>query len=109
MRRCDEQWLRTNGDAIFGSRPWHTPEGATADGLPVRFTVTEGALNAIVLGTPTGRTVVLPDVDASTVTAVDLLGHHAPLTWRAAPNGIEIDLPSRPPTGPAIALRLHTQ
>jgi len=99
-------WLRTNGDAIFGSRPWHTPDGETADGLPVRYTVTDGALNAIVLGTPASRSLVLPDVDASTVIGVDLLGHTAPLEWRAAPKGIEIDLPSRPPTGPAITLRL---
>ena len=99
-------WLRTNGDAIFGSRPWHKPEGETADGLPVRYTVTDGALNAIVVGTPSSKTVGLPDVDAGDDATVELLGHRAPLEWRQASQGIEVDLPSRPPTGPAITLRV---
>ena len=70
-------WLRTNGDAIFGSRPWSKPEGKTGDGLPVRYTVTDGALNAIVMGTPSSNTVVLPDVDAGDDATVELLGHRA--------------------------------
>jgi alpha-L-fucosidase len=98
-------WLRTNGDAIYGSRPWHRPDGKTADGLPVRYTVTGDALNAIVLGTPSGRTVVLPDVEVKDGTTVDVLGHGASLVWRRASTGVEVELPGRPPTGPAITLR----
>jgi alpha-L-fucosidase len=99
-------WLRTNGDAIFGTRPWSRPEGKTGDGLSVRYSVKSGALNAIVMGTPSNDTVVLPDVDAGDVATVELLGHRAPLTWQRAPKGIAVKLPSRPPTGPAITLRV---
>ncbi|MEY2432783.1 MAG: alpha-L-fucosidase [Acidimicrobiaceae bacterium] len=98
-------WLRTNGDAIYGSRPWHRTDGATADGLPVRYTVTGDALNAIVLGTPSGNTVVLPDVEVKDDATVELLGQGAPLVWRRASTGVEVELRGRPPTGPAITLR----
>jgi alpha-L-fucosidase len=96
-------WLRTNGGAIFGSRPWHTPEGETAEGLPVRYTTKDGDLYAIVLGTPAGNLVTLPDVTSG---SVELLGHGAPIDARETPNGLQVLLPSRPPTGPAITLRV---
>jgi alpha-L-fucosidase len=31
-------WLETNGEAIFGTRPWTRAEGVTGDGTPLRFT-----------------------------------------------------------------------
>lgn len=99
-------WLRTNGEAIYNSRPWHTSDGVTGDGLPVRYTTTGDALNAIVLGTPTSRTVVLPDVTPDDGATVELLGHTASLEWSRSDNGVAIELPGRPPTGPAITLRV---
>ncbi len=100
-------WLRTNGTAIYGTRPWHTPEGATADGLPVRYTARDGAVHAIVLGTPVSNTVGLPDVDPPDGASVELLGYNAPLAWRRrAGGGIDVELAGRPPNGPAITLRV---
>lgn len=96
-------WLRTNGEAIFGTRPAAQPEGQTADGLPVRFTTKDGSLYAIVFGTPSSAVVTFPGL---TATDVELLGHRAPLEARETPAGLEVQLPSRPPTGPAITLRL---
>jgi alpha-L-fucosidase len=32
------QWLKTYGEAIFGTRPWHRAEGTTIAGGNVRFT-----------------------------------------------------------------------
>ena len=48
-------WLRTNGDAIYGSRPWTRPTGATGEGHDVRFTARDGALYAIVVRHPDDR------------------------------------------------------
>jgi alpha-L-fucosidase len=48
-------WLRANGAAIYGSRPWTRAEGVTDEGLPVRFTRSAGTLNVIVLGAPRGE------------------------------------------------------
>ena len=98
-------WLRTNGDAIFGTRPWVPNEGTTGDGLPVRYTAKGDAVFAIVLGTPATSVLSLPDVSPGDGCRTHLLGHTAPLEWRRHGSGIDVILPSRPPTGPAIALR----
>ena len=50
-------WLRTNGAAVYGTTPWTRAEAETADGAAVRITAGDGALNLIVLGSPTGEAV----------------------------------------------------
>src|SRR5215470_6790588 len=55
-------WLRRNGDAIYGTRPWRRPDGRTADGTAVRFTQRRGTLYAIILAPPAATQVVLDDL-----------------------------------------------
>jgi alpha-L-fucosidase len=98
-------WLRTNGDAIYGTRPWTRTEGTTADGLDVRFTSRDGVVFAIVCGTPSTEVVEL-DVEPATGATIHLLGHDAALPWEPTADGCRIGLPVRPADGPAIALRL---
>lgn len=43
------QWLGHSGDAIYGTRPWHTPAATAADGRTVRFTAKGRRVYAIVL------------------------------------------------------------
>ena len=45
-------WLSTNGEAIFGTRPWDSAEGETREGIGVRFTRKPDALYAILLAAP---------------------------------------------------------
>ena len=98
-------WLRTNGAALYDTRPWTPNEGATAEALPVRYTAKDGDVYAVVLGTPSSRIVTIADVEPADACLVHLLGHGASLPWRRTESGTEVELPSRPPTGPAIALR----
>ena len=102
-------WLRTNGDAIYGTRPWERAEGVTSDGLAVRFTQSEGALHAIVLGTPSSDIVELLDVTPAAGSTVELLGHTAPLAWEPTDSGVRVRLPVRPAESPALTLRFSTQ
>ncbi len=44
------QWLAVNGDAIFGTRPWHVAEGPTDTGVDIRYTTRGDALYAMLLG-----------------------------------------------------------
>ena len=44
------RWLDRNGEAIFDTRPWTRAEGASADGIPVRFTARDDTLFATLLG-----------------------------------------------------------
>jgi alpha-L-fucosidase len=57
-------WLRTNGEAIYATRPWTRAEGVTGEGTPVRFTHRGDRLNVIVLGSPTGSELTICDLAA---------------------------------------------
>jgi len=101
-------WLRTNGDGIYGTRPWVRQTGTTGEGHDVRFTHSpvDDALNAIVCATPSGAVVEL-DVTPATGADVRLLGHaEAPLTWEATSGGARVTLPGRPAEAPALTLRI---
>jgi alpha-L-fucosidase len=99
-------WLRTNGEAIYGSRPWSVRQtGQTGEGHEVRFTTVGDALYAIVQGTPTSATVEL-DVTPPAGSAVHVLGHDTALGWETTDTGCRVTLPGRPAEAPALTLRL---
>jgi alpha-L-fucosidase len=98
-------WLRTNGDAIYGTRPWNRTTGTTGEGHDVRFTAADGALFAIVLGTPSSAEVEL-DVTPPAGATLHVLGHDAPLHWEATASGCRVTLPGRPAESPALSLRI---
>jgi alpha-L-fucosidase len=98
-------WLATNDAAIYGTRPWSRAEGRAADGTPVRFTQSGGALYAILLDTPPARQVLIEGLHADAQLHAALLGRPANLAWKQTENGLAITLPELPTT-PAHSLRL---
>jgi alpha-L-fucosidase len=98
-------WLRTNGDAIYGTRPWTRPDGTSGDGHDVRYTTRDGAVFAIVCGTPSSDVVEI-DVTPPASADVHLLGHDTALAWTATPDGCRVTLPGHPAPAPAMALRI---
>lgn len=99
-------WLAINGEAIFDTRPWQRAEGTTTDGVPVRFTCTDEALFAVVLGTPAGTRVTIEGLSAAHSTRVRLLGQKQELAWEHARHSLAIILPERLPQSPACAFRI---
>jgi alpha-L-fucosidase len=55
-------WLRANGEAIYGARPWRQAEAVSADGVPVRFTKKERTLYLVPLGSLSGSELRLRDL-----------------------------------------------
>ncbi len=55
-------WMRVNGEAIYGTRPWTRASAETVDGLPVRFTRKGDTLNIIFLGSPSGTEFRIKDI-----------------------------------------------
>jgi alpha-L-fucosidase len=98
-------WLRRNGEAVYGTRPWRTAEGRTGDGSPVRFTQRGGYLYAIVLAQPVGTNLVLEDLTIANGNEVWLLGYGTPLPWQQRGTRLAIELPGDMLTGPAYTLR----
>jgi alpha-L-fucosidase len=79
------EFLSDNGEAIYGSRPWKRAEGATREGVPVRFTTRSRKLYATLLGTPSTRAVTLVDVPVADESSVRQLG--SPERPRASRSG----------------------
>ncbi len=118
-------WLKVNGDAIYGTRPWRQfGEGPTkfeagsfhdTDSKPYtaedyRFTMKDGALYAIELGWPKDGDAVIhalgSGVGTREVASVELLGAAGPLTFQQKPDGLHIHVPAEPVGQYAYAYRI---
>ncbi|TWU67325.1 alpha-L-fucosidase [Crateriforma conspicua] len=108
-------WLRINGEAIYGSRPWlmfgegptSTPVGHLADvkfngfgSKDIRYTTNHGNLYAIALDRPAdGEKVQIVWLGSSTyrgeITDVTLVGHEGKIQWERTKEGLMIQIPEK--------------
>ncbi len=120
------RWLKVNGDAIYGTRPWTTyGEGPTkvAAGSfqdtktqeytaeDFRFTTKGNDLYAIEFAWPSGNEAVIHSVAGDAlkgkqIQSVALLGTTAALTYKLQPDGLHIQLPAKPSENYAYAFRI---
>ncbi len=120
------RWLKVNGEAIYGTRPWvhfgegptEVPEGQftdthrqvfTAD--DIRFTAKDGAIYAVCLGWPgSGASITIRSlaegVGRQTVNSVEMLGS-GKLDWTAAGDGLHVRMPDQPPCDHAFVLKIQ--
>lgn len=99
-------WLKVNGEAIYGTRPWVRAEGKTTAGDDIRFTRKEDVLFVILLNRPKQNGVEIIDLHVDQKTIITLLGHDEPLTWTQQSNNLNIMLPDIPQEHAAYSLRL---
>jgi alpha-L-fucosidase len=120
------KWLRVNGEAIYGTRPFLVfGEGPTKvgggmftdtnraafTGEDFRFTVKKNTLYAICLAWPGKVAHVRSLADKNlrfggTVTKVELLGHKEGLRWSNGPGGLTIEVPDEKPCDYAFVFRI---
>ena len=101
-------WLRVNGEGIFGTRPWKQPDGKTGDGRPVRYT-RKGATVFAFLMTPNGTDVMLPDLKPETVTAVRVLGGLGAIRFAGTTDGLKITFAGTAPTAGPLGIAIDTR
>jgi len=104
-------WLKQNGDAIYGTRPWTRANGTTnamdASGraVDVRFTKKGGTVFATLLGKPTTSTVLLHNVAPAAGSEISLLGGGA-VKWVQKAADVEVTLPAKLPGEYAWVLKM---
>jgi alpha-L-fucosidase len=124
-------WLRQNGEAIYGTRPWKIhAEGpvdkvrsdrtrhrtwvfADCDAGDIRFTCKDNTLYAVALGWPEGDSLTVKTLGTGTrvssggIRNVALLGSDAATRWSRSAAGLTVELPARRPNDKACALRIE--
>jgi alpha-L-fucosidase len=125
--RAIGSWLRINGEAIYGTRPWkrfgegpiQVVAGSFADvkrqpftSEDIRFTTKDGTLYAIALAWPNDGKLVVKSLAPAAgladgrVTDVRLLGYDGTLDWRQTEDGLVVTLPNQPPCDYAVTLAI---
>ena len=117
------KWLRVNGEAIYGTRPWYLyGEGPTE--IPhkviespcmwkdIRYTTKGNTLYVFVLDWPRQKKPVIFGMLAEMnylvgkITSVELLGHEGKLDWQQTPDGLAVRFPKERPCEFAHALKI---
>lgn len=100
------EWMRTNSDAVIGSRPWDVAEGESSEGTPLRYLSTDAGLCAAMLESPGARNFEIRGLDATGVRDVELIGIGEPIEWSSDGGRLEVTLPERLPVSPVHVLRI---
>lgn len=98
-------WLKTNGDALFGTRPWQRAEGKTTEGHEVRFTQKDGKVYATVLGEVKGSSLTLENLELPA--SAHLLGSNEQLTTHYEGGNVRLELPANIPNAPALCFEIR--
>jgi alpha-L-fucosidase len=120
------QWLSSNGEAIYGTRPWKVygegpnklkagqfgeEEGRRFTGQDIRFTTKDGALYAICLAWP-GEELAIKSLGSKSglvpqgVLDVRLLGFDERLEWRLAGEALAVKMPAKKPGDHAYVFKI---
>ena len=126
------EWLKVNGEAIYGTRPWLIygegptvwQEGAYTDhrrrpytGQDIRFTIKDNVLYAIALAWP-GETIKIHSLKRKEVELsiywskqdiknIKMLGDNKELDWHFVDDGLVIKTPAKKPCEHAFVFRIE--
>ena len=120
------RWLKVNGEAIYGTRPWNVfgegpteiPEGSFSDtkrqpftSQDIRFTHKDKLLYAIVMARPAGELAIHSlgkdcGVQAGRIGRISLLGGQANLPWKQTDAALIIQVPDQMPADHPVVFQM---
>jgi alpha-L-fucosidase len=100
------EWLAGNGEAMFGTRPWHTASTTTTEGTDVCFTRRGDTTYALLCDLPGRASFGLRGVTPGPGTRARLLGEDIALDTAERNGIVELTLPERIPVQAAYAVEL---
>ncbi|MBP5972042.1 alpha-L-fucosidase [Brasilonema sp. CT11] len=102
------KWLSVNGEAIFGSRNWIRSEGMSSENISVRYTTNKGNLYAVLLDTPSGKTITIQGLTMLENATITMLGAESELEWQQDGENLVVTLPdmSSMEKSPAYTLKI---
>jgi alpha-L-fucosidase len=100
------QWLRTNGEAIYGTRPWVRPQGKTQEGVDIRFTQKGDSVYAILMERPKAREITIESIWPEEGATAQMLGARGDLKWSREGKNIKVTLPEQLPGDYAYVLKI---
>jgi alpha-L-fucosidase len=118
-------WMKTNGEAIYGTRPWlsygegairveggHFKEDFAFTARDIRFTTKGDALYAIALGWPADGKITIKSLaqpagtKSNQVKRVELLGHRGNVAFTQDATGLVVTLPGTKTSSIALSLKI---
>lgn len=98
------EWMKINGGAIRGSRPWSIASTTTYEGGQVRFVQNSGRVYMFLLDPPGKRMLTIKGLAANSVKNVKLLGSEASVKLGEDDGSLAITLPEQIPLEAALTL-----
>ena len=86
------QWLKKNGEGIYGTRPWQvpSPSGKAGDGANIRFTQKDGAVYAFILRWD-GKPFTIQSFDGNKVKNILRLTDGKKVRFKKQTDGIRVE------------------
>jgi alpha-L-fucosidase len=100
-------WLRANGEAIYGTRPWQRSDGVTACGKAVRFTHSPQHLHLIVKSLIAESEIIVKDLTLDSCSFITRLADDSPVEWEQ--RGADVVLRMRSASADPIATAFRVQ
>lgn len=105
------RWLKTYGEAIYGTRPWHRAEATTTHGGRVRFTQRtddEGTIFALFMDPIADGALTIKDLRVSEAATARDVATQLPVALQQNGNDLTLELSGPAPSAPvhAVAIRV---
>ena len=101
-------WLKMNGEGIFGTRPWIRAQDISQEKIPVPFTAKGKTIYVFLLQQPSTPTINLNNFQIPAQSTIQILGIEQDLAWNSNGNRLILQFPSDLSPSPVYGLRISS-